>query len=359
MAVVRGALPVHDPSAIPAGPGFRVRVDAFEGNDALPMRDYVGTWEGDYRPRPGNSVGIESMRAEAAASADGWEIAVLRRRETFIVMNRDTADLMRLYKTRGSTVAGHAFNVRAEYRGVEMSGLRVARAWHGRIGEGRWSGGLAVSLLQARRGRDGNVAGSFEALGAGNYRYRMAYAEAWHDRTFPFQPPGTARATGYATDLGLAWEHEGRRVYAIANDVLGRLAWRDLPSTVASLANAGLTTTDANGYIDFQPAMSGRNALLGPRWRLPVRWSIGGSADWGRLTAHASLTGQRGEYFPTLGLGWTCSADMAVLADVDTRFGTVGARLRWGTLDIGARTEARHPGTPRAYGFHAAFGVRF
>ena len=354
-------LALHDPSANGGGAGVAARFQAFVGDDPLPMAQYKKDWQGEYRPRDGDNSGLLSARAELAVQAGGWELAGLRRREIAIRMNRDTTDLMRLYKSKTDAAVDTHFAVDAEYRAVDLSGWRIGRAWRWRSGDAAsLAAGIAWSELTASHTRDGNIAGSFDALGAGSYRHRIAYDDAWDRKTYPFQTPGTPSARGTALDVALAWEEDGGARYSlVGNDLFGRLHWHDLPGTQASSASSGTTVTDADGYINYRPALSGRNARRNVLQRLPERWALGAALPWREFTLYGSLARQQGERFALLGAAWNYSALGRLQADYDLRFGTLGISWSWRQLHVGLRSSARSLETAHAYGLSAGLAWEF
>ena len=360
-AMPESVLALHDPAATGAPPGLTLRLHVFYGADPLPVKSYSKDWSGDYSPRKGDNLGIMSARAEVGVQAMRWEVAALRRREIFIRTNRDTTDMLRLYKTGTAAAAGTHFEVDASYQAVELTGVRLGKAWHWQAADGsQFAAGIAYSELEAHNVREGYASGALDALGAGKYRYRVAYDDAWDDKAYPFQTPGTPGAHGQALDFALAWKiAHGTRFSLLGNDLAGRMHWHDLPGTQARIGNGGTISTDSRGYINYLPALSGRNARRDTLQRLPERWAAGMEAPWDRFILYASIARQRGENLALLGGAWKHSANARIEANYDLRFGSYGLAWVWQNLRIALRSSARRLDDAHAYGIEAGLAWQF
>lgn len=336
------------------GIGVSAALHYFIGNDPLSARQYQGDWQGNYHPRNGLNIGLLSTRAEAGAQAAGWRLSAVRRTELLIESGREMTDLMRLYKTREPLPAGQAYNVDLHYAGYEAKGWRIDKAWNWKARGGHdLSFGLGYSLLQGNRVRAGAAQGSLASLGGGNYGYAVKMDDAYTGKTYPFQTPGTPEGNGGSADLGLEWKTpQGVRLEWIANDLLGRMRWRDVPGTVAN-AGTGVTSTDANGYIVYAPALSGRNARRDFTQKLPVRWGLGAEVPWRDFYVLGSLSHLQHTSFPLLALGWKFAEGWRVQADYDLRFKTYGFKLAGSRAFFAVRTSQRDLGEAQAYGVSA------
>lgn len=346
--------------AASSGTGLSSSLHYFIGNDPLSARQYQDDWRGDYHPRKGLNIGLLSARAEASVQTAGWRLSALRRTELLIESNRDMTDLMRLYKTRDTSAAGQVYSVDLDYAGYEARGWRLDKAWNWKTPSGYdLSIGAGYSLLEGSRVRAGTAQGSFASQGEGNYGYAVRMDDAYSGKTYPFQTPGTPEGKGGSVDLGMEWKTpQGARVEAIANDLLGRMHWRDVPGTVAN-AGSGVTSTDANGYIVYAPALSGRNARRDFTQKLPLRWGLGAELPWRDFYVLGSLSHLQHTTFPLLAVGWNFAEGWRIQADYDLRFNTYGFRLAGSRAFLALRASQRNLDEARAYGLTAGASWRF
>ena len=333
------------------GIGVSAAAHYFIGNDPLSARQYQDNWQGNYHPRNGLNVGLLSTRSEAGVMAAGWSLSAVRRTELLIESSREMTDLMRVYKTRVAVPAGQAFNVDLHYAGYEAKGWRLDKAWNWQTGGGHDLGfGMGYTLLEGDRVRAGSAQGGFASLGGGKYGYAVTMDDAYTRKTYPFQTPGTPEGSGGSADLGLDWKTpQGARFEWVANDVLGRMRWREVPGTVAN-AGTGKTGTDANGYIVYAPALSGRNARRDFAQKLPLRWGVGAEVPVHNFYVLGTLTHLQHSDFALLALGWKFAPGWRVQADYDLRFKTYGLKLAGSRVFIALRASGRDLGEARAYG---------
>lgn len=344
--------------------GDRVAVSAglryFLANDPLAAREYKDAWGGPYHPRNGANLGLLSARAEVGAGAFGWRLSTLRRLDLLVESNRDTTDLIRLYKARGSSPAGQTFSVDVHYQGVEVSGWRIDKAWNWKSDAGgEIAFGVGYSRLEGRRVRVGSALGSITSLGSGDYSYAVGTDDAYTRKTYPFLTPGQAGGHGESFDLGVSLKTpQGYRLEAIANDVFARMRWHDIPGTV-STARTATTITDADGFIVYAPALAGRNARRDFVQKLPMRWAIAAEVPWRDFALLVSVSHMRGANFPLVGVAWRFGNGWRLQTDYDVRFKTIGLKLAHSIAFVALRSSQRNLSEAQAYGLSSGVSWTF
>lgn len=331
-----------------------VRMHYFAGNDPLAMREYQGNWQGAYHPRSGRNLGLLSQRADVALQAAGWRVSAFQRQEMLIDSSRETVDLMRLHKTRAQAPAGQSFAVDVSYQAFNATGWRVDKAWQWHVAdEKKFTFGIGYSMLEGHRVRTGAYNGFMSSLGAGNYSYALGFNDADTRKTYPFQTPGQPEGHGQSWDVGVALKNrDGLRVDFLANDLLANIRWHDIPSTIAN-ANTGVTTTDADGYIVYAPALSGRNFRRDFTQKLPPRYVVATELPWHDFTVFGSLARQQGISFPLAGATWAFAEKWRLQADYDFRFGSAGLKLTSPIAFIALRASQWSLPEASAYGLSA------
>lgn len=337
-----------------------VRLHYFAGNDPLAMREYQGNWQGAYHPRGGRNLGLLSQRADVALQAAGWRVGVFQRQEVLIDSSRETVDLIRLHKTRAQAPAGQSFAIDVSYQAFNATGWRVDKAWQWHIAdEKEFTFGIGYSMLEGHRVRTGTYNGFMSSLGAGNYNYALGLNDADTRKTYPFQTPGQPEGQGQSWDIGVSLKNrDGLRVDFLANDLLANIRWHDIPSTIAN-ANTGVTTTDANGYIVYMPALAGRNFRRDFTQKLPPRYAVAAELPWRDFTVLASLARQQGISFPLAGATWAFAEKWRLQADYDFRFGSAGLKLTSPVAFIALRASRWNLPEASAYGLSAGMRWEF
>lgn len=359
-SVLAFSRPTEAASASPSVSAVSANFHYFVASDPLSVRQYQGDWQGNYHPRDGRNIGLLTLRSETGAQAMGWRLSAVRRTELLIDAGRGMTDLERLYKTRQAIPLGQVFDIDINYAGYEAKGWRLDKAWNWKPREGHeLRFGLGYSLLEGTRVRSGNALGTLTGLGGGNYTYSVRTDDANTRKTYPFLTPGTPEGNGSSVDLGLEWKTpQGARFELVVNDLLGRMRWSEIPGTVSN-ANTGVTGTDANGYIVYAPALSGRNARRDFTQKLPLRWGMSAELPWRDFYMVGSLSHLQHTTFPLLALGWRFADDWRVQGEHDFRFKTYGLKLAGRNAYVELRASQRDLTQANAYGVSAGASWSF
>jgi hypothetical protein len=332
----------------------------FAGNDPLSIHAYQGNWQGAYHPRDGRNLGLLSQRAESSLQTGGWRLSVFERQEALIDSSRSTTDLYRLYKSLNQAASGQMYVVDASYQAFAATGLRLDKAWRWKIAENNELAlGVGYSRLEGHRVKTESANGIVTSLGAGKYSYALKLNDSDTRKTYPYQTSVQQKGDGDAWDLGLSFKTDnGPRFDLLANDILANIRWRDVPSSIAT-ANTGVTSTDANGYIVYAPALSGRNFSRNFTQPLPTRYAASAALPWREFSVFGSLTRQQGISFPMAGATWAYAENWRLQADFDTRFGSAGLKLTGPLAFLALRTSQWNLSETRAYGLSAGMHWAF
>lgn len=350
-----------------ADAGWRLRAEAadFEADDVTAVRDLDGDWA-RYHPRGGRNRALQSARLELAAARAGWELAAALRSEILIEGSRGAFDVVQAYKQRRTPADGSAYAVDARERGVVLAGLRGARSWA--LGEAGGAAGPAwqltgaLTLLSVRRVQQVDASGAVGYSTAGGYAFDAVTRRLDAAKTFGSFGTEDARGQGFSADLGLLWQPTARSFVNLSVvDALSRLRVRGVAQEDARLSSA-TRQTDANGYLDYKPLISGRYSAADLRWRLPRKVVV--AAGWQPDGwAPGSVVGARWEQVDGLQLPavwgqWSLgglAAGWALQADAELRFRTLGLGLRGPGVQLMLRTRSLPIGQTRALGWQAAF----
>ena len=292
-----GLLPARLP--IDGGERWRLRtaVAAFDAADAVPVRDFSGSWD-RYSPRAGRNAAIEMLQAEVSASRRHWEVALVARSEIVIDGSRGAWDAVRADKQRQAPPAGTRLDADVAGRGIGWVGLRGARSWsfggpQGTLpSAGRWQFTLAATLMSVRRVQTLAASGRVDFDGR---RYAFDAAGTRRDSYREFADYGTPRTlgVGVGADLGIAWQPTARSFVNLSVvDALSALRV-DGVATQDAAVSSSTATTGADGYVDYRPLLAGRYSSQSLRTSLPRKFSLNGGLafdpPWGGRAALAGL----------------------------------------------------------------------
>jgi hypothetical protein len=156
--------------------------------------------------------------------------------------------------------------------------------------------------------------------------------------TYPFMgdaPSASGAGLSLAATLPLsdAWTLRLR-----ADDLASRLRWKNLPLHTETLSS-DVTSYAENGYVNFEPMLSGRKRQVERDFRIP-RYTAAAldyrNGDWG---AGVQVARYAGETIPTFSLsrrvGW-----LTLRANVETRFDSAGIGLEAGNFSLMLQSDA-------------------
>lgn len=183
---------------------------------------------------------------------------------------------MRADRRREAPAPGSRLDIDAEGKGVAWGGVRAARTWRLGIAEGTgtWRLTAGATLLSLRRIRGFDAGGR---IGFDGTAYSFDLAGSRHDSRREFAGFGTPRTPGHGTtvDIGLAWQAASGRAFASVSlaDALSVLRIDGVASH-RFVASSSTTSTDADGFVVFQPLVTGRYASRSMRTHLARKASL-------------------------------------------------------------------------------------
>jgi len=358
-----GLLAMVNPAekAMPSGNiDISVSSQYFEATDYTSMRHFSDDWRGSYTPRNGENLAVSFARAEVSARQASWSVGYFFRQDVLLESNKDMTDIVHANKTGTPVPIGNTYDFTLDMNGFQAHGVRLDKAfvWN-EDSTLHVAFGVGVSLLKGQRTRMGQAQGTALSTVSG-YTYDANLTDADSLKTYPFMPPGDVSSSGYALDLGwhLQWQ-DGKRLDIVLNDLLGEIRWKNLPST-ALVANSANATYDAQGYISFNPSVSGQNSRFDITQKLDTKGSTQLHAPIsGNVSANLGIEWIKDNIFPRLGLAYAAERGIEVLLDYDIRFSTIGLGANWKDVYLAARTQSLNLDQSRGYGIEAGFKLVF
>lgn len=332
----------------------------FSASDYTAMRYFSDDRWTQYAPRDGRNVALAFARLDASARSKSWSLGYFYRLDALLESNHDLIEIVGANKMRTIVSTNRTFNIDLDLQGFEADGVRLDKAFSWQTGSAaEMTVGAGVSLLRGRRTRMIQGQGSALSTGSG-YFYALGAEDADNRKSFPFMAPGEVSGTGYAFDLGLRvqWT-DGRRLDLAVNDLMGEIRWKNLPRTTET-ANSAIATRDAEGYIAFNPTLSGQNSRVDLTQRLDPKGSLHFHAPLGHgLSANLGTEWIKSNVFPGVGLEFATTNGITLALDYDIRFNSYGLGVTWNNLYLAARTENMNLDQSKAYGIEAGLGMKF
>lgn len=340
-----GAMP-HAFAGAPAEPGSifsdwtpYIEIDLWRASDAIAISEFESDWSKGFSPRSGTNVALMRNRAAVGVEAGKWRIGYEVRQEATLRTDRETLEMVRLYKQRRDPDTPQTFNAKVRYKNWLARGLRLGRQVEGPLIAGRPVRALvSAAWYSDGRYRQNDASGSVRYLGGGNYAFNATELDIDDRARLPFlndTPEASGVSVSLAAEIPLS---QAFTLNVRIDDLWSRMRWRNLPITRQTI-NSNVAETDSEGFLNYRPLLSGRNQQADKSIDMPrygsaeLSYEIG---DWryaAQLQHFASVT------IPTLSAarrhGWG-----TVSVRYESRFRSVGIGYALGNFRVLLQTDA-------------------
>ena len=332
-ALACGAACAQTPAAaLTAGWTVYSDLSLWQASDAVPVSQVDGEWTA-YSPRSGRNTFLMRNRVAAGVEKNRWRLGLELRQDAWLATDRETLDAFTMYQDKRKPAPPASFALQARYFSWRAQGLRIGHKVEGlRIAGRTASIDLSAAVYGKQRLRERSIAGTLSYPKAETYAFEASHIDADSRMTYPFMgeaPSASGAALSLAATLPLA---EAWTLRVQADDLASRLRWKNLPLNTESLSSS-VTSYDEQGYVNYQPLLSGRKQQVERSFRIP-RYSAAALdyryQDWG---AGLQVARYAGETIPTLSVsrrfGW-----LTLHGSVETRFDSAGLGLEAGNFRV-------------------------
>lgn len=316
-----------------------LEIDLWRASDAVAISEFESDWGRGFSPRSGRNVALMRNRAAVGVESSQWRFGYEVRQEASLVTDRETLEMVRLYKQRQDPDSPQTFNARVRYKNWFARGLRAGRNFDGPTIAGRPVRTLVSAAWYSEgRYRQNDASGSVRYLGGGDYAFNATELDIDSRARLPFlneTPDASGVTVSVAAEIPLS---SALTLNVRIDDLWSRMRWRNLPVTRQTI-NSNVTETDSEGYVNYRPLLSGRNQQVDKTLEIP-RYAFAElsyeNGDWrygAQLQHFASVT------IPTFSasrrFGWG-----TVTTRLETRFRTIGLGYALGNFRVLVQTDA-------------------
>ncbi len=358
-------LSLHNPADLATQDDIAVFINAsyFEANDYTAQKNYADDWEqGSYRTPPNRNLAILNARLATGVNYKHWQLALIHRKDAWVISNKDTTRLVYLDHIGASPEANKRYDLDLALDGFEARGLRVSHGmmlkenddWNIALGAG-------LSILEGgTRSRTGELSGFASTMNNG-YQFDVDMYESYSKDTYRYIKPGSPSARGYAFDLAanIQWQDD-IHIKLIANDLLGKLTWENMPY-IETQGTSNILIEDADGNTHFRfPKVSKRD--LNRRTitqSLHTKLHAEITKDYHHWSFTAGSSWIKDFWMPQLGVSYKINSNWKTAANYDTRFQTLqlGIQHRWGYFAI--RSDGTNMDNANGYGVMGGVKIEF
>ena len=276
-----------------------VDVQSVSYSEPIAIKSMVDKWQS---PFIGGSKALTYDKAEVGFRWRKWQLGVVERYEYLLEFASPTAELIYLSENHLPLKVGKEYELRIKAQQQYSRGLRLG--YRQKLSP-TFTAELAASYLQGKSFTDGGIRGAAQVTAEKEYDFQFD-ADYFYSRDVLFsREVNSPDGSGYSLDLKFDW-HPNKRVSAQLNivDLMGKIFWSDAPHTNAT-ATSATKTFDADGYVRYDPAISGLESNKNFTQTLPRKLFFAGKYQW---STNAELLAEIQDFgivrFVSMGAGW-------------------------------------------------------
>ena len=360
-----GPFSLPNPAAMQPGRVVAVEADMYAANDIAPLSELDGEWYRYVNCCRGTNQAWLDARVEVQAGLGNWRLGLLHREQAMAHANDRTVEIARDIEmdVPGALAQQADIDYRSAY--FAANGVRLAFADQLPWGNG-WRWGVGFSLLHGTRLR--LDAGHGTAKDAGNNQIRFDGYRVTTDSHFrigdptrfnPYVPNEQVDGGGYSSDAGVSWQENGSYLGLSVTDMLGRMAWHQVPNSYQ--AGSILYDQDGNfiGAADGSAAITGYDSRETVHFDLPRKWLAEYRQRLGNWQLGASYGYVDGLRLPGLLAGYMFNETSGIQLAYDQRFDSWRIGARWHAIAASLQTDNRDFAKARAVGASLVLSVPF
>lgn len=242
--------------------------DTMAHAEPVPIESFRGDWDA---PLQSGGDALLHARLESGFRADGWTVSYVQRADYELQASPGAVALYHRARNRSSFAAGERFDLALSAWHLESRGLRVART---QTIARDLDITVGISLLEGTALTDGSVAGSAVASAEKDYDYQTQVDYRYSEDSLFDRDVGRPYGRGYSLDAAASGVLAQRLAWrVVARDLYGRMRWEAAPRTSAQ-ASSDNKEYDADGYVRYQPALSGQEGHAAHAQRIHARGSV-------------------------------------------------------------------------------------
>jgi hypothetical protein len=295
-------------------------------------------------------IGPDTARAAQRVNAvlgaehsSGWRLGALARSQAAVAVSSDALSLAQAIAGDRSPAADTSFGLGASYVGWRGRGFTVGIPWQS-VGSNDWQWTADAQWLQLTDFRYTQLEGTaLYQSSTQTYGFDVSSDRASRGITGPFLGISGVKGVGYSVSFAAKGQITPKvQVSFKAEDLLSRLRWGQLAREQLSL-NTQVQRRRADGFLDYAPAISGRQSIqavsarMGARYDTQLAWQYAptsaASARWHRLAG-------MNEYW----LGWSTrwpERSISLQLGLEAVRQAVAARLTWNGFYVNVGSDGK------------------
>lgn len=279
-----GSMAIFDPIELPKQKdSVYVNTQAFLANDAFSLKGLSDNFHGHFNTKNSDYKAIEDKRYDIGIAnvKDSFYLGYAYRKEGVINVSPDMMKLLNQVNNGLDLPIGKHYQLALGIEGFETHGMILAKTvplyqsdhWNIKLG-------LGTEFLYGTQMQHGTLSGKAKAVSSTDYDFSGQSNYLYTENYLYNLDVNRVTSFGYTTHMALNVAYDNIFIGFIANDVVGKLYWKNLPYSNINFnsANKGY---DKNGYVIYTPSISGFEGntdfiqTLMKKWRINVKYSLG------------------------------------------------------------------------------------
>ncbi len=338
----------------------KVSFSYFLANDAISLSEFIGDWKSHYHPKSGENIALQDLSVELGKQLEsGYYVGIFHRYDVFISADKDFADFYYTVKNKKPLLSDRVYGMDLDIYGLRASGLRLAKGIElYRHKQEVIMIGVGVQVLFGHDMQEGDIRGSGLSRGDKSYHIEANSHYNYTQNYLYDLDVDKANGLGYGMDFALSYSNSeyGFFVSFVANDLLGKLYWKDLPYSEVTIETNN-KSNDTEGYATYAPSIYGVEKYhdisqdIEPRYRLKFSQKL---SEKGLLSVGVSHA--YAENFPFIRWDEALDALQDVGISYEGRFHSVGLDYRYKGFSCGLMADSLRDFS--SFGLHASWQVK-
>ncbi len=276
-----GVLPFFNPTYMSSqGDAFYVNTNLFLTDDPFTLKDLLSGIKTDsHHIKSGKNIALADVRVDVGYNDKKYGyFGYIYREEVLIDTNQDTVELLYLATNKKNLPVGKRYNLDLLIKAFKVQGIEYAKSFDLYHDKGYICNvGFALEGLKGKDMQDGTVKGNGVVNSKKDYSFNIvSHYDYTHNYLYKLDVQ-KASAYGYSSHLSFYLKKNNLSFLLLANDILGKLYWKNLPHSDVKLASNN-KVYNAHGYVRYKPTVSGYEGYknytqtLIPKYRLQLAY---------------------------------------------------------------------------------------
>lgn len=202
----------------------------------------------------GGETALTHNWVEIGAAYNSFGVGLVGRYDYELEFSKDTAEFYYLTNNKKPLHQGREYNLDLDAKYIQSTGVRFSYAY---ALNPNTNINVGVSYLTGVRLTDGSIHGRALALAQNDYDFQFDVNYFYSKDSLFDRDVTPPDGNGYSIDLAMDWDiTQNLATNLRIIDLIGRIYWNNAPYTTA-VANSDVKEYDQNGYVIYNPVLSG------------------------------------------------------------------------------------------------------